>query len=842
MKRLILLSLFLLLIFPFLSFNVSGQVCNGNGPDDIIMRISGTSGTNGVGQLWDSTPAYLTEICFSDVFTGQNIPSNPHSCIGPTNNPDNLILRLNDITNAHAETPDNPSPNPVYDEDVCYGNLACYSTTGSCNTGAGEYEVVSLSGPTNAHIELSPLNNPGYDTKICCSLVGGFIDAYWTDFANVRLSPPLPPSSPEIYICGDTSVKAKATTAALSVQVDVEIWDYDFIVHDYITTLTGNIVNDEIIVDWDIDMQEIIDAQSPFGAENDDIYEIYFIAKEPGGEEIESDYQIHVVDPDGSRSEKCPLNPGPTGGMTELEHLGLYFTNDPVEFDNDCASSIGELTYSWTIEQGGSVIHTETESTFSYTFASPGQADVTLECTDEQALRVIDNIVIAVSGSPALATWINPKDWEVVNNAPPSCTPGPACPYFPNEVHFKGSDTFVVFTFPKLNAHPTPAIANAFVPGFNSCVSYCLAGTNGKCPHSMSKGIPGIGTPYPCDVPVSILDTADFNTNIAQHIAGQPPIDVGHDGLNFDWTFSDSSGYNENQVGSGLVDGFKYYPETSDAINDKKITLTTEVKSLGPIDSFNAWYYTTLPGLGFTLTPAPRPVETLEVDFTLGYCLNGGNEFLTDAQNGITDDTLTVKDACKGYNDIGGDADDCCPDFHVCEDDGLGDYYCVIPANPVFYCEDFDNENDCNENTDPRIPERSYRLPLDPCEQVFCTWNSNANPEACEVEIVSHPQSNGQCPQGPIGPTGCVNNRCLWNVEISPCEGGQQTISYTSSAPTGSPSICGGSSSSCSKPPQVVACGNLGFELPYFGPIQFIATLLIILVIYLAINSKKKNE
>ena len=82
---------------------------------------------------------------------------------------DNKILGLSSSTNAHAEAPD---ITPTYTDGVCYDSLKdCRETTENC--GVDEIPVLYLSSGlaqlyTNAHIEEAGLTSQNYDSKICC--------------------------------------------------------------------------------------------------------------------------------------------------------------------------------------------------------------------------------------------------------------------------------------------------------------------------------------------------------------------------------------------------------------------------------------------------------------------------------------------------------------------------------------------------------------------------------------------------------------------------------------------------------------------------------------------------
>ena len=174
MKR-VLIALFVLSLFIFVSSGIFALSCS--------IQSTSCSGTYELMRVSDATNAH-----------GANITSNPAGykyvcCDTPGSStcsadgsdadsePDNKVLGLSSITNAHAEI---PSLNN-YAIDICYGDLSCTSAQTTCP--AGKDAILSLSSAdTNAHIGASA----DYITKICCSTSQAtpptceLTDAYWS--------------------------------------------------------------------------------------------------------------------------------------------------------------------------------------------------------------------------------------------------------------------------------------------------------------------------------------------------------------------------------------------------------------------------------------------------------------------------------------------------------------------------------------------------------------------------------------------------------------------------------------------------------------------------------------
>lgn len=132
-----------------------GYVCNSSlnscvcSDDNTIMKLEGESG--GVGGLWNSS--YSNRLCYTDIFSG--LPSNTtHLCSG-----NNRLLSLNSL--GYAST----TSDSIYNLDVCYEELSCLSTVGSCPVDSEEMIYLQAISPSL----LSKTSSSSYPTKICCS-------------------------------------------------------------------------------------------------------------------------------------------------------------------------------------------------------------------------------------------------------------------------------------------------------------------------------------------------------------------------------------------------------------------------------------------------------------------------------------------------------------------------------------------------------------------------------------------------------------------------------------------------------------------------------------------------
>ncbi len=140
-------------VFMFLSIILSSNVLSANfcsSPDQIIFKLSDT--TNAHAETFNRG-TYNTEICYNQLFSNAPTPA-----LRECNN--NVVLRLSDTTNAHAE---DPNGNTAGYFNICYRDLRC-TLKSSCSS--NEVQVVKLSDVTNAHLETTLSN---YNQYLCCT-------------------------------------------------------------------------------------------------------------------------------------------------------------------------------------------------------------------------------------------------------------------------------------------------------------------------------------------------------------------------------------------------------------------------------------------------------------------------------------------------------------------------------------------------------------------------------------------------------------------------------------------------------------------------------------------------
>ena len=517
-------KLFLCFIFfiSFLAFYSSAQTTTCVDSDDIIFKIS--ANTNAHGQIWSET-GYPQEICYSDLFDGQVYTSlNPHDCL-PGNS--NLVLKLSSDTNAHAQI--SGISNPIYQTNVCYGDLSCYDTRNNCDNGA--VEVVSLSTSTNAHIETKDANY--YPIKICCtrSATSGnprILSASWRYYDGSEV-----PTNRDI--CPNIYLIARATTEGINNegQINFRIYDDDLFGEDTILNLVGNVNDNEAkVILNSADPATRILLQAAFDELNENKLDLLFEASIPQGQSqpIKSQ-EIHYTE-----DENLCSYPKPVVRVNAPTHRGVYFKGTTVNFESGCTSQIGPLQYDWTITQGDNTYRSTLETfplTLGQDFGNSGQANVKLKCTDLRGNSGIaeNEILIAEANSPILA-YIN----EPAFNSFVYTSPLLNRPYFPQTVGFSGQDSFAI--------------------SVNGCTVTCLGG---DCPEKTENSLSNCGATPPGG-PIDITQTTGG---------------VTYNTLNYDWKFWDNDWENlwTSYEGDGIYRGVVVYDDVSNQINDKHMSV-----------------------------------------------------------------------------------------------------------------------------------------------------------------------------------------------------------------------------------------------------------------------------
>lgn len=695
MKRLVKLlffSVFSILAFSFVSAQITPQT-----PEDIIFRIS--SPTNAHGELYNGAGNYGTPVFYSDVFgapySGTISPANIHLCSGT-----NLALRLSANTNGHGQAPDYTGT--AYPTDVCYGGLTCISSTSACVS--PQVELASLSSSTNGHIENAGSNN--YNTRICCvdTSVPQILSAKWLYYNGEEI-----PANANV--CSANILIARAQTAAIGngQTVQFDFFDYDAGAtnpDDYLTTIPGIVSgnNADILFPLsDPGVYAFLQTELPDGDSTPNALELYF--RVTYGTSVKQSVTINFQ----NDSDLCSFEP-PQANIEAPIHRGVYFANTEIPFTSGCSSQIGPIVNEWTVTPQNGQPFTRTENQFNHTFTQAGQVNVKLKCTDLDGRFDVNESQMLVVASPYVLAYVNrPKLNEITYTSPPL-----SGPYFPNEISFSASDSFVVDT-----------------SGTNGCTINCLGG---DCPIETENSLASCGA---SGGPIPIV----------------PQASVSYSSLFFNWTFMDSdwtSEWAQYETGNGIYTGFVQYNDTSNSLRDKKVLVNVR-----HISGASAEF---------------------EREFTLGRCLNNGNTYYSSELESYS--TNEANGACKGGDNSAGTADDCCATGLQCLPGTSSNplHSCQIPPGGIIVeCEDFITQSACNGNTNPAIPQASYGGNPPACTSLRCQWSSITN--SCGLNVTTYQSSSttGACSSGPGG---VVVSSCSYTTTTSACLNGRKTITY----------------------------------------------------------------
>ena len=307
------------------------------------------------------------------------------------------------------------------------------------------------------------------------------------------------------------------------------------------------------------------------------------------------------------------------------------------------------------------------------------------------------------------------------------------------------------------------------------------------------------------------------------------PLDFSE--VDFNWTFKDvddDSNFEAKINEKGKVSGEVLFSTASKELNDKKIELTMSYES---------------PQTG-------QLEESIEREFTLGQCLNGGNSFyvLDEAGNVIDIKDTSEPGACTGDGDWETLHNNCCPGGQVCRPTSEGSpiVSCIFPEGELIdSCSDYTTRASCEtdeagvtDGSEPLDPAWTQEECVDtPGRQCACTWDNEVN--ECSFTVVSGDFTGGSA---------CVNT-CVLDYEQTECTNGYMQISPAGNFIQGSG--CGLEDQArvdsdrdlcVNQEVHVVPCGRLNFELGFFDYTQFMITGFMIVFIYLFIILRNKNE
>lgn len=459
--------------------------------NQVIMKLA--SSDNSHGALYDDSD-YSYNICYEQIFGEAYVfdpADNPHECKGDVDNPNNLVLWLSAINNAHASI----TKSVDYDVPICYGNLNCHvvGEGGSCD--ADEEIVVKLSSETNAHISDASASS-NYNYAVCCksySVTG----PHWENMNNV------PITNADL----DDLVKLVVPGTGLTQEIEYTIYR-KFEILSFWRRLKVAQFETRGFTTWKVGKKE--DGSWEDG-------EYYFIAT-INGKEFDSREDI-----DGDIDDNQVLtvsdeehNTAPVTIITSPETRQIYFLGEQLNFNHEGYDVDDEFNYTWDLGNGvvkkGDSLNLGNKS-FLYAYESQedvGQKDIILTVEDDRGLvnrSKISILILNSSLTPELSdSEISEKYVLAYINEPE---------FYSNEgrrVEFDASGSYVI-------EYVVKDTGGVITERNINCLS-------GNCTLN-TKGC------YPTD-PSPTYPACQINVN------PDPPEPIGYIGMIFSWVFDDN--------------------------------------------------------------------------------------------------------------------------------------------------------------------------------------------------------------------------------------------------------------------------------------------------------------
>ena len=773
MKRL--LSIAILFSFVLLNLGfVSGQSCGQPNDDQLVMRISGS--TNAHGELFDQDN-YFTDICYDDFdFNGDgSLDSYTGAIPHPPLCGSDIVLRLSDVTNAHAETPESSTTGYI---DVCFGDLSCVSSNTGC--ASDETEVLRLSANTNAHLET--ITGAGtYPVSICCT-AGAFIpqgggqitSVEWQDLAGGIITQ---------SNVGNTVRLVAETNYLEGTSVTFNIKENDLNVNDEIRT---NIVvetdnNGKAFYEWKITQTDIDLGSNGEGA--DPNLEMFFEASVGADKLTSEDLDVLIT---------FDNNSPPQAIISGVVHRGVYFADTQITFDSastDADLPNDALIYEWTIEHNDAVEFTSTQKTFPYTFAAAnvGQRTITLKVTDSTGDSDEAQIgILVVSPPPPIDPIIQPNPEKVYVFS------------FINEPeHHK------IITSPSqggllsVSYKATESFALGITRIIDSCTAMKIECKGGICPVN-TQNIPA-GCPSPSSSINIINDDPD-------------PEFI------YNWETSDGVLWGGDDISSGTA----LFNEPSTILNDKWFEVN-EVSS--STQETNKRDFTLAPNQCVNNGNTFLVLENGNVKYTLDTLTTNGCAGPDGSVDDIADNCCPPNHACTPNGCIlSASANPACAS-HTAETACENDF-----VQPQYYLFDLAYDEECedgfNINGNRVVCLCAWSKPGDPngaCllnKKVFSQNNPTNSNECVESSCLIEVLSQTECIDGVITIT---TSEILNAAEGDFCDDSDPA----QSGHQGSQDDC-----NTNPTPRTLQCGLFNIELPFFGYAQFIASLISVFIIY----------
>lgn len=276
--------------------------------------------------------------------------------------------------------------------------------------------------------------------------------------------------------------------------------------------------------------------------------------------------------------------------------------------------------------------------------------------------------------------------------------------------------------------------------------------------------------------------------------------------LYFEWTFKEGSSENKRR-GLGIVNGVYGFS----SVGARQIDLILN--------------YTEGAGYGFGVFSRVFEIyDSRQCTSNGAYWIdvdNEGNEIKRyETANSIR---------CAGKNQVAGDGDDCCPSGWTCSDNpntaGCRFINGETGEEIDFQCEDYEEEEDCTDDIHAAAREsvlwkiRGCGTTIGSTNQICkCVWED----EKCVF---------GKTTRSVFNPD-VIESECFYSVDSGVCENGYQEFDIGAT---------GDLSEECKDSKETIPCGNPNVQLPFFGWINFVLGLVLVLVLYCLRRYGKKS-
>lgn len=739
-----------------------------------IFRIS--ANTNAHGEVFNGASTYLTHICYDDYF-GSFSGTPSRACTTG-----NVVVRLSDTTNAHAER---AGLTTIGYTNICFDQaFSCTTIEATSACSAGYTEIVSLSGSTNAHLGIPGQYTGAGAYRVCCR-VGASVGAECSngidDDGDTLIDFPADPG------CTSALDNSEASTGSLA----FVRWN----------NAQGSVIGESVGIGASVNHTVRLVAHTSLGEgtpvtfdllESDGALPDDFLARFTGS--TDSSGTASITYRINDQNVSAALNQELASG----DELEFYFYARALGQENQSELLLVNLSaapnvppiarISHPLHRGvyyrGSVIEFREQS------LDPEGTSLRYNwsITEDQFTSSQQSFNYTLSSAGQKTITLRVTDTEGMWNEAQIAILVVASPG--------------MFAFISDPDHQQLIVENTLRISLGANDSYVI-NSQGTCPTLTVTCLAGI---------------CPAQTQNSPPACGGGPLPIqstpqGFGQLYFDWSFSDGDSASSAD-GLGRFDVMKQFSLPSSTLDDyKRADLRINYTNTG---------------LGLSLQGQTSRLFTL---LGADQCVDNGQTWVEYDENSgqvIAHYATATSNRCRGFDSLNGTADDCCPDRHQCTDNGC------IAVNES-RCADYTQRSTCRDDpfnlarVDPGYDAecRSGRALNGTVVSCSCTWVTNSSSQSlCAFSKQYFPGTTQPGPQ-------CIPSRCdyLSSSPPSACVNGYATVSVQTQFIAGTCPEHPGAEAEClaETGQQTILCGRPSISLDFFGPWQFVITLLLIL-------------